>query len=603
MNVSEERTSADGHGGVDDVRESLRGFEALARERGAEMVADEAARALEPLERGELQVVVLGQFKRGKSSVINAVLGEPILPTGMVPVTSVASLIRYGPEPAAEAVLRDGRREPIEPNALPAYITESGNPENQKGVEHVEIAHPASILHDGLVLVDTPGVGSVHIDTTERALAFLPRVDAAIVVLSPDPPISQAELDYIREIRRHTPHLFFLLNKVDLFAPDAWHEALRYDRRILAETLDRPEAEIEIHAVSATGPKGPGRPTPGPATEADGAVEPDGIASVGRALRELVEDRGSALIREAAARRLRRLADHFLGLLDLEASALRSPLEELEERLERMRARAAELRERRHEIRPGLESAKRRLAEEAETSLRAAAAEAAPDIAAELDRLIGESGESNAALAERVNRFLAKRIQETFDAWQAREGGRVGDAFVESMRRAASTVDASVDELREWIGREFGVQVPPPPEAEGLIDSTDFYYRIDAALPRLTVDVVRMGLLPRSLFRRRLRRRAERMAAGELELNAGRVRAELAYRLQETGRRFAARLAEHADEAERALSISLERALERRRQGSAQAGETLQEIERVRREVSALAAPRADDDRVAAAPG
>ena len=83
---------------VQDLRESLEGLERLAEEFNALDLARRAQDAQEPLERGELWIVVVGQFKRGKSTLLNALLGEAVLPTGVVPVTSVVTCLRCARE-------------------------------------------------------------------------------------------------------------------------------------------------------------------------------------------------------------------------------------------------------------------------------------------------------------------------------------------------------------------------------------------------------------------------------------------------------------------------------------------------------------------------
>src|SRR5580692_2927229 len=114
----------------------------------------------------QLHLAVLGQMKRGKSSFINALLGAEILPTGVLPVTSVISEIRYGVVPEAAIFYRTGQREKVALSALADYITESANPSNKKRVASVEISHPSPFLEAGIVLIDTPGIGSTHAHNT-----------------------------------------------------------------------------------------------------------------------------------------------------------------------------------------------------------------------------------------------------------------------------------------------------------------------------------------------------------------------------------------------------------------------------------------------------
>ena len=174
-------------------------------------------------EQGTFRLAVLGQFKRGKSTFLNAVLGENLLPTDILPVTAIPTFI-LSADTVTSKVYFTGEQAPAIFDSdgdgslgdfLHAYVTEAGNPDNQRQVERVEIGHPAAILKQGVVLVDTPGVGSTYLHNTEVAYQILPHCDAAIFLVSPDPPITEAEIRYLREIRALLPRTFFLLNKVD----------------------------------------------------------------------------------------------------------------------------------------------------------------------------------------------------------------------------------------------------------------------------------------------------------------------------------------------------------------------------------------------------
>lgn len=174
-------------------------------------------------QRGTFRLAVLGQFKRGKSTFLNALLGERLLPTDILPVTAIPTFI-YSADTLVSKVYFAGGQPPIAFDGasdqtlgdfLHTYVTEAGNPDNKHQVERVEIGHPAAILEQGVVLVDTPGVGSTYLHNTEVAYRILPHCDAAIFLVSPDPPITETEIRYLREISALLPRTFFLLNKVD----------------------------------------------------------------------------------------------------------------------------------------------------------------------------------------------------------------------------------------------------------------------------------------------------------------------------------------------------------------------------------------------------
>ncbi|MFI6352207.1 dynamin family protein [Streptomyces sp. NPDC050743] len=136
------------------------------------------------------RVLVVGEAKRGKSTLVNALLGRQVLPTGVVPVTALPTSVRAGTPEGVSVRFRDGRRKWHPLQALPGFVTQRANPGNRLGVEDVVVHLDTPQLAAGIEVVDTPGTGSVHEHNTEQARAALKTMDAALFVLSADPPVS-----------------------------------------------------------------------------------------------------------------------------------------------------------------------------------------------------------------------------------------------------------------------------------------------------------------------------------------------------------------------------------------------------------------------------
>ena len=188
-------------------------------------------------------------MKRGKSSFINALLGAEVLPTGVLPVTAIITEISYGHAPEATIVYaRGGLRESVPLDTLADYITEAGNPGNRKDVASVGIPYPTSFLESGIVLIDTPGIGSTRAHNTRTTESYLEHVDAGIVVLSVDPPITEVESQFLRRIKEDIPKLFFILNKTDIASEDESSKITEF----LRNELNRLQIESpEIFPLSA----------------------------------------------------------------------------------------------------------------------------------------------------------------------------------------------------------------------------------------------------------------------------------------------------------------------------------------------------------------
>jgi GTPase Era involved in 16S rRNA processing len=208
------------------------------------------------LDEGLLRVAMLGQFKRGKSTLLNALLGAPVVPIGVTPVTAIPTFIKAGPKAAARITFQDGK-EPLVtsvegeiPGVLERYISEVKNPHNRFSVEIVEIEVRSEFLDHGIVLIDTPGVGSTFVHNTRAAEAVLTECDAAVFVVSPDPPITEAEVSYLSKVQELIPKLFFALNKVDLLVSQERSTAERFLADVLKEQPIVPQP-FRIFSISA----------------------------------------------------------------------------------------------------------------------------------------------------------------------------------------------------------------------------------------------------------------------------------------------------------------------------------------------------------------
>ncbi len=194
-----------------------------------------------------LRVLVVGEAKRGKSSLVNALLGTAMLPTGVTPVTALATALRHGESLGLQIEYGD-RVEQLPMAAMAKLVTESGNPGNHRGITRVTAYLPAPLLAGGVELVDTPGVGSVFAHNSAEAAAALETMDAAILVLTADPPISASERDLLHQVRGRSVALFVVLNKIDAVGADEWREAAEFTAGIVGDALGAPAT---IYPVSA----------------------------------------------------------------------------------------------------------------------------------------------------------------------------------------------------------------------------------------------------------------------------------------------------------------------------------------------------------------
>lgn len=218
---------------VDGIRHATERFHIVSLNRHIEVC--EGLLAQNPL----IDVAILGQFKAGKSSFINSLVGQDILPVGVIPVTTVVTRLSFGEHERATIVFLDGRRTDVDLKDLGAYVSESLNPSNEKQVGMVDIELPSLAAYPGLRLVDTPGLGSVFTYHKETSENWLPEVGAAILAISADRPLSVNDLDLIEALSHHTPRIVILLTKADLLTPEQQAEVTAFFQTTLKRKLDR----------------------------------------------------------------------------------------------------------------------------------------------------------------------------------------------------------------------------------------------------------------------------------------------------------------------------------------------------------------------------
>ncbi len=294
----------------------------LGAELGASQITEEGQALAARVSEGRFYLACIGQFKRGKSTLINALIGDPVLPVGFIPVTAVPTVIRFGEAKKACIQFRDGAWQPIAASDLAQYVSEEYNPENAKGVVGAEVFVPSALLSSGMCIVDTPGLGSVFAGNTAATEAFIPHIDAALVVVGADPPLAGEELALVEAVGKQVQNLILVLNKADRTTDAERAAAVAFTRKVLEKRLGRPVGPVfEVSATDCLEFRGPERDW----------------GNLLAALQELVQDSGRQLIQEACERGVERLSEQLLAIISEEREALERPLEESERRIAAMR--------------------------------------------------------------------------------------------------------------------------------------------------------------------------------------------------------------------------------------------------------------------------
>jgi GTP-binding protein EngB required for normal cell division len=184
---------------------------------------------------GGVEVALLGLFKAGKSSFLNALLGKDVLPVDVLPTTAVITRVLFGPRERAVVRHLGGESLEISVDDIHQFATEQGNPGNVKQVACVDVETPAMEAWRGLSFVDTPGVGSIYSHNTEVLHDWLPRVGCALVAIPINQPLGKQDLDILMRTLEHTPEVILLLTKADLLPEGERNKVIDFTRRQIAE--------------------------------------------------------------------------------------------------------------------------------------------------------------------------------------------------------------------------------------------------------------------------------------------------------------------------------------------------------------------------------
>ncbi len=193
-------------------------------------------------------VCVVGDFKQGKSSLINAVLGESICPVDDDIATSVISVVYYRDPAQAVAHRRDGGHKTVDEiplDAIAEYVSEEGNPDNVRRIDRIDVGIPHPVLRQGLALVDTPGAGALSGASTVATLAFLPYADALLFVSDASAELTRPEVDFVCRAVDVCPAVLFCLTKIDLY-PE-WRRIAELD----GEHLSAAGVRAPMYAISS----------------------------------------------------------------------------------------------------------------------------------------------------------------------------------------------------------------------------------------------------------------------------------------------------------------------------------------------------------------
>jgi len=394
----------------------------------------------EQLDEGELSVAVVGEINRGKSTFLNALLGETVFPSRTMVCTAGVTVLDHDDEPRAEVVYDDGTTEDIDLTAAPpAQVLKEVVSRSNKDVQDIQVTrvwYPNPFTGNGLVLVDTPGVNDPDHWREEITYSYLAEADAVIMLLDPMQPLSASEVEFLdtKILDRSIANLIFVVNKIDDVPQSDREDALARVEDMLAEHVPNPT----IYPVAAK-----------PALEAKQAGDDDALKGTGLPQFEeglmdfLAKGRGGLLLRTKVQKGLDHLA-HVEDTIQQRRAALDAEKGEVEKRLSEAQGQLDRLGRKRDSLEDELGKQQSRI----ERRLK----QVARDRSKYLDNSLkpAVAGESDTqALRDRALRFQRDSIEAFRDATE-----KAFDALLDEYDAASAELADEVRDVLSDLSRE-----------------------------------------------------------------------------------------------------------------------------------------------------
>ena len=527
-----------------------------------EVKGPQITRLLDKLRENRFNLVILGAFKRGKSTLINALLGEPVLPTAIVPLTSVVTILGYGESLDIRVHFQNGRSQKITQPELADYITEKGNPRNQKGVREVEIAYPSDYLRDGVRIIDTPGVGSVYSHNTEVAYNYLPQVDAAVFVVTADPPLSAAEQEFLKDIREYVHKLFFVLNKIDYVDEAERQEALDFTVEVLKGNLAT--QKVMIFPLSAK------LALEGKSNGGSGLLNASLLPRFEEHLRQfLYEEKGRVLLISCIKGVLKALSDSTLALqVERQASAI--PLKELDEKIARFHLERQGLEKEREMSLLLLDGRIKGVLAELNQDLEAFKRETEARLRREVEAEFQRQSRLASDLRQEMEKYLFAALREVFTDWRRQEIDRLALLLADTHQEFAGRINGILERLTQLTARIFDFSLRGFAAEEAFTEKSRFWFKFKEEPVGLEIlQMTVTSLLPRAFTKGLLLRKLLENVAELVDKHCGRLRYDFQQRLQDLARDFRQDWLSRIDDTTQSIAQALERA-RAQKQASAQ---------------------------------
>ncbi|CAN5378912.1 hypothetical protein BH11CYA1_BH11CYA1_22720 [soil metagenome] len=533
----------------------------LGIERKEPALAKRASDFCQKVESATFNLAVVGEFKRGKSTLVNALIGANLLPMAVIPLTSIATIISFADATKIIVKFANNKTIEISENNLINYVTEGGNPNNEKLVSSVAIEFSASLLKDGVRLIDTPGIGSAFQQNTNTTYDYLPEIDAAIFLFSADQPASQVELAFLKDVNGFAPKTFLVQNKIDHLSPDELEQSLNYLRQTVSAHFQGDAKIYPISAKLALARKLNAR------LNIKTAENNDGFDFLEKEIVDfLVNGKAQTLIKSSSQRLAKEIAS-TKRLLELEQHSRQLPLSALQEAIKAFAVAADSIRQEQSDAEFIIKGEADNLVRDIGKDLSAFVETRQNSVIDSINHAIASNENlGKADMIAALRQSLFEQIQTIFDQWKLVEEATVASKFAKITARFAERGNLIIDQIRAASKEHLGVDAAVHFEIEALTNDSRHRYVVDDPFT-LAVESLPL-LLPAVLAKPIIAKRFLQAAKSELSRNSGRLRADFQERISKTTRAFLVRFTAQVNDSLLEIQTTAERALSKESQSA-----------------------------------
>jgi len=479
--------------------------------------------------KSEFNLVIVGQFKRGKSTLANCFIRKNLLPSGVVPLTSVITEIKAGKKEEIEVYYKNGKIKREPGGRISSFVTEAENPKNRKNIEKIVLFCKSDFIGKGIVLIDTPGIGSTFTHNTEITKIFLPNCDAVIFVISSDSPLSTDEISLIIEAQKTAPKIFIVLNKLDHVSGD---ELLQLTGHIRSE-LEKNGIHQPLYSISAklfveSHAK----------KDIQGEIR-SGVLGLEKEIERflLAKNREDALL-ESARIKMLNASTSLYNVLSSELASLKNDIKTTGKRIIVFEQEAAKIRGSVSMYNSAIDDEFSSLMDDIIEDIEKVKIPLSKKISENLKLSIAKNRETNnSKLIEYANELLSRMIDAELSSWWKKEDAKIrtktvhiGKRYSEMLTEAKSAVESAVSEIFSFHTKNV--------KAECSLDlKTYFYFQVNGFSQDIWIPNFSL-MLPNSIFRKNLLERVEVIVGGEVDKNCGRIRYDYLQKLNDGKAKF-----------------------------------------------------------------